>query len=211
MNKLTPILLVLLSASCATNDNYYITQREQIAAWERVEIARAQANSKRLDALSSAAHNGSDVARVAVAFAAAGLNGGNLLQLTNPPQVQPPQDEAYKWAALILPTATAISSNYFGYRMGVAQSNNSRLATEASYGAITAGYGSIERVAGFIQAPGAVTNTTTTTTSSNTSSASITGTGVIGNGTYTVRNCNGGIGGNTTTVGTPGGAPGGVC
>ena len=207
MNKLTPILLVLLSASCATNDNYYITQREQIAAWERVAIARAQANSKRLDALSAAAHNGSDVARVAVAFAAAGLNGGNLLQLTQPPQIQPPQDEAYKWAALVLPTATAVAANYFGYKMGVAQSDNSRLQTEASYRAISAGYVSNAQIASYVQAPGATTTTTTNTSTTN----SLSGTGVIGAGSYAVRNCNGGIGGNVVTGGPAGYSPGGNC
>ena len=208
------LLVLLLLPSCATNhDAYYITQREQIAAWERVEVARAQANTARISALSSAANNGSDVARVAVALVAAGLNGGNgaAQQMAAPPLVQPPQDDVYKWAALILPSATAIASNYFGFRLGAIQSDNARLSTEASYGAISAGYGSIERVAGFIQAPGAVT--TTTTTNSTSTTANLNGAGVIGSGSYavTTRNCNGGVGGSTSAGGVAGYAPGGVC
>jgi hypothetical protein len=209
MNKLTPILLALLSASCATNDNYYITQREQIAAWERVEIARAQADSRKYEALSVAANNGSDVARVAVALAVGGVGNGQNFQHTQIPQVQAPQDEAYKWAALILPTATNIAVAGFGYKLGVTQSDNSRLQTEASYRAVSSGYTSNAQIASYIQAPGATTTTTTTNTSS--TSNSLSGTGVVGSGSYAVRNCNGGIGGSATNGGPAGYAPGGNC
>lgn len=207
MKSLILTSLALLSPGCAANEAYYITQREQIAAWERVEVARAQANAKRLDALSTAAHNGSDLARVAVAFAIAGMSGGQQFQ-TQIPQVQPPQDEVYKWAALILPSATAITSGYFGYKLGVAQSDNARLQTEASYGAITSGFTSNAQIAGYIQTPQPNVTTTTNTTTTST----LSGTGVLGSGTYSYspRSCSGGNSGSVST-GNSGSAVGGNC
>jgi hypothetical protein len=216
MRFLTPFILIL--SSCASHEGYYITQREQTAAWERVEIARAQAAAKRYDALSVAARDGSDLARVAVAFATAGLNNAQHIS-SPPPQVQPPPDEAYKWASLIIPTAANIASVGFGYKLGAVQSNNAARQAEASYGAIASvangGFGTATALAGFIQAPGPVTNTTTntTTTSTNTTSTNqtLSGTGVLGSGSYAVRNCNGGTGGNTTVGGYPGSGAGGTC
>ena len=205
-----PLILILtasLLASCATSD-HYAAQRDQIAAWERVEVARAQANAKRFDALTVAARDGSDVARIAVAFAVTGI-GGQQTFPTQLPIITDPAEGAYRWASLILPTATAITAGYFGYKLGSVQSNNSARMTEASYGAIGQGFGSNTAIAGYIQAP--APNNTTTTTTTNTSTNTLSGTGVLGSGSYAVRNCNGGIGGYTTTGGTPGSAAGGVC
>jgi hypothetical protein len=201
------IALILLLTGCATSDHYN-AQREQIAAWERVEIAKAQANARRHDALVAAATGGSDGVRIAAIFAAAGLNGGVNGQTTPVPVVTDPQESALRWASIILPSATAITAGYFGYRLGEVASNNAAATSIAGYntmgGIASAGFASNGAIAGFIQAPAA--NITTTTSSSNT----LSGTGVLGSGSYAIRNCNGGSGGNATT-GSAGFAPGGTC
>jgi hypothetical protein len=210
MRNLALILIASLTASCATSDHYN-AQREQIAAWERVEIAKAQANSRRHDALVAAATGGSDGVRIAAIFAAAGLGGGNNVFPTQLPAVTDPNEAAYKWASLILPTATAITAGYFGYKLGTTQSDNAAATSIAGYGTMggiaSSGFASNATIAGFVQAPAA--NITTSTTSNTTHTLS--GTGVLGSGSFAVRNCNGGSGGSTTTGGPAGYAPGGTC
>jgi len=187
------LLLSILLVGCATTEHYN-AQREQIAAWERVEIAKAQANSTRHDALVAAATGGSDGVRIAAIFAAAGL-GGNNVAPTLLPAITDPADGAYRWASLILPTATAITAGYFGYKLGTTQSDNAAITSIAGYqtmgGIASSGFGANAAIAGFIQSPQA--NVTTTTSTSN--SATLSGTGVLGSGSYAVRNCNGGTGG----------------
>jgi hypothetical protein len=198
--RLFALTLVASLTSCATSDHYNAT-REQTAAWERVEIARAQASAKRFDALTAAAHNGSDIARVVVAMALAGIGGAHNLQSTHLPQVSDPNEAAYKWASLILPTTTAVAAGYFGYKLGTTQSNNSALTSIAGYqtmgGIANSGFAGITTTAGLIQAPQPNITTTTTNTTTNTNTNNLAGTGVLGSGTYT-RNCPGG-----TSTGNP--------
>jgi hypothetical protein len=197
MKSLALILIAVLTASCATSDHYN-AQREQIAAWERVEIAKAQANARRHDALVAAATGGSDGVRIAAIFAAAGLGGNNVFP-SQLPAVTDPNEAVYKWASLILPTATAITAGYFGYKLGTTQSDNAAATSIAGYGTMGgiagAGFASNATIAGFVQAPAA--NITTTT--SNTTTSTLSGTGVLGSGSYAVRNCNGGSASYTTT------------
>jgi len=196
-------VLSLMLPACATQDHYSV-QRAQIDAWERVELARSVANARKYEALTESAKGGSDIARVAVAMALAGQIG--TYQATQIPAVTDPSDGVYKWASLILPTATAITSGYFGYKLGYAQSNNARLQAEASYGAIATGFTTNAQIAGFIQAPQPNNTTTTTNTTTNT----LSGTGVLGSGSYGIHNCNGGNSGSSDS-GNTGSAYGGQC
>lgn len=142
----------VMSAGCVITPEETETHRRSIEAWERVEIARANANAKRFDALAEVARRGDTTAQVAVAFAvgAPGAGGGGVAPT---PMPTPPDSEAraYRWAALILPTATALGSGYFGYKLGVVSSNNAARQAEASYGAMgqlgTAGINGIRDVA----------------------------------------------------------------
>lgn len=95
--------------------------------------------------------------------------------------------------------------------VAIVQSNNQASTTIASYGAFSAmgGYIRDAGIAGYpyVQAPGDVTTTTTTTTNT------LSGTGVIGTGSYVgpvTRTCNGGGAGagGGTTAGAPGGGGG---
>jgi hypothetical protein len=53
-------------------------------------------------------------------------------------QVQPPQNEALQWMQVLLPTVATLGLGYWGYRLGVHQSDNQANTTIASYNAFTA-------------------------------------------------------------------------
>jgi hypothetical protein len=122
---LTPILF----SGCASTD-HYAALREQTLAWREVEMAKAQASAKRFEALALVSRNGDTAAQVAVAMALAGLGGtSGVPASTPPPQITDPNDSALRWASIILPSATAITAGYFGYRLGETQSNNAAAAS----------------------------------------------------------------------------------
>ena len=200
------VVLSLMLPACATTD-HYAAVTAQTLAWERVELARSVANARKYEALIESARGGSDLARVAVAMALAGQGIGNY-QATPLPTIPDPSEAVFRWASIIVPAATNIGLAGFSYKLGVAQSDNARLQTEASYRAISAGYVSNAQIASYIQAPQAnVSNTTNTTTST---SNVLSGTGTLGSGSYAVRNCNGGVSGSVST-GNSGPAVGGNC
>ncbi len=196
------LALALLSACATTTDKNYAAL---LATQESIATSRAEAEKARYAAIAEIARGGDPSSRTAAVMALA-LGGGSSSQQLNLPA--PPEDSAYKWAALILGPVTNIASGYFGYRLGVSQSDNQAASTIASYQTFGSMGGSIERagIAGYpyLQAPAA--NVTTTTLS---------GSGVIGAGSYvgpvtTTRNCAGGNGapggngGGGATTGGPG-------
>jgi hypothetical protein len=68
-------------------------------------------------------------------MALAGMGGnGATPAAVPPPQVTDPNEGALKWAAVILPTATAITAGYFGYKLGSTQSDNAAATSIAGYG-----------------------------------------------------------------------------
>jgi hypothetical protein len=136
-----PIIAVLAAAlaltGCASTDHYN-AQREQVAAWERVETARASANSRKWDALAHAAKDADPQTRIAIVMAL-GMNGSGQGTQTAPmPAITDPNEAALRWASIILPSATAITAGYFGYRLGVTQSDNAAATSIAGYGSMTA-------------------------------------------------------------------------
>jgi hypothetical protein len=109
---------------------------------------------------------------VAVAFAVQANSGGSDSRPNPLPVITDPAEGAYRWASLILPTATAITAGYFGYKLGTVQSDNARMQTEASYRAVGAGFASNTSIAnsGFAaiaSLPPSVTTTTTNTYNTN--------------------------------------------
>jgi len=145
--RFAALALAGLLTGCVSTAEELDNHRRALEAWERVEIARANASAKRFDALAEVARRGDTTAQVAVAMAVGG-NGG-LNTIAPSPMPSPPDSEAraYRWAALVLPTATALGSGYFGYKLGVATSNNATRQAEASYGAMaTLGTGGFNAV-----------------------------------------------------------------
>ncbi|MBL0142677.1 MAG: hypothetical protein IPP91_11390 [Betaproteobacteria bacterium] len=195
MLRLAVIVLSLTLAACAGIDKNYAAL---LASQEAIATARADAEKARFAAIAEIAKGSADPAARTAAVMALALGGGaNAAPIALPP---PPESDGYKWAALILGPVTNIASGYFGYRLGVTQSDNAAMATIASYSTFGQMGGAIERagVAGypFVQAPGPVTTTTTTNTTTNSNN--------------TTRTCTGGQAGNGagTTTGGAGGAGG---
>lgn len=205
---LAPILLV----GCASSKDYAAF----LAAQQSVAVQHAEAAKSRYQAMALIANSGDASSKTAAVMAMAMVQQPNI-QL--PP---PPEGAALKWASVLLPAITNLGSGYFGYRLGVTQSNNAASTTIAGYntfgtmatagyaaladtssagfaannGIATAGFGSNATLGSFIQAPQP--------------NVTLSGTGVIGSGTYsapvtttttttsnsnnTSRNCQGGGG-----------------
>jgi hypothetical protein len=134
MRRTAALLIAAITITGCASTEQYAAHRAQLDAWERVEKARADAQARRFDALSIVAQRGDPIAQVAVAFAIAGGGSAGTMQTqTAPPAVPDPDAAAYRWAALLLPTATAITTSVAGYRLGVAQSDNAAATAIAGY------------------------------------------------------------------------------
>lgn len=209
---------------CATSSDYV----SYLAAHKAAHDAKASSERARFAAIAEIAKNSQDPsARTAAVMA---LAMGKSDTPIAPPA--PPEDPVFKWASLVVPTVSNLGSGYFGYRIGVTQSNNNKDTTIASHnafasvatggfnaiqGTAAAGFNSNSTLGSFIQAPMVPQANVT-----------LSGAGVIGSGSYsysapvttttttttnsnnTSRNCQGGSGaaggaGGGTTTGAAGG------
>ena len=219
--KILAIAVLLLLTGCATSKEY----ASYLAAHQAAHEAKASAEKARYAAIAEIAKNSADPsARTAAVMA---LAMGKSESQVAPPA--PPQDKVLQWASILMPTLTNIATAGFSYRAGVVASNNSRDVTIAGYntfgtmassgfGALqgvassgfnanadiaAAGFSSASTIAGFIQAPQP--------------NVTLSGTGVIGSGSYsapvttnsnnTTRTCAGGNGA-AGGAGAPGGGSG---
>ena len=204
---------LLVLTGCASSKEY----TSYLAAHQAAHESRATAEKARYAAIAEIAKNSQDPAARTAAVMALAM-GKSESQVTPP---APPQNEMLQWASVFVPALTNVSAGYFGYRIGVTQSNNNRDTTIASHNAFasmatggfaalqntaSAGFTSNAQLGSFIQAPqpnitlsgtgvigsGSYSNTTTTTTTTTTNTDS----------NNTTRNCQGGNG-------APGGTGGG--
>ena len=130
-------LALLLAGGCATTEEM-AAHRDSIAAWERVEIARANANAKKYDVMREVATRGDASSQIALVLALVGLGQPQPQQTAPMPAPPDPEMRVYRWASILLPSATAITAGYFGYRLGVTQSDNAALTSIAGYGTMSA-------------------------------------------------------------------------
>jgi uncharacterized membrane protein YgcG len=219
MKLLIALPAIALLGGCATTNKDYLAL---LTAQQAVAVQNAEAAKARFNAMSQIAQTGDASSRTAAVMAMA------MVQTPHVNLPPPPESEAFKWASIILPSVTNLGTGFFGYRLGVAQSNNNRDITVAGYNTFgtmatsgfaavqntaTAGFNSNAQLGSFIQAPQP--------------NITLSGTGVIGSGSFSApvtttttttsnsnnRNCTGGsgsgggFGGNGTTAGA--GAPGG--
>lgn len=208
---------LLVLGGCATNE-VKKAEADAVVAMGNARVAEAQAaaeEAKAVQLLASKIDAGGASAYL-IAKAMKGLGGG-----AAPQQVAAQPQNLWGMAFNALLAVADRGLQFWGIKAGrdvaIAQSNNSRDVAMSTNQAFLGMGSSIERagIAGypFVQAPGAITNT-------NHNTWTLSGTGVLGNGTYqapvTNTNCNGGTaapGGSGTTGGAgPGGsAPGGTC
>lgn len=236
--KILAIAMLLLLTGCASSKEY----ASYLAAHQAAHEAKASAEKARYAAIAEIAKNASDPsARTAAVMALA--MGKSESQVTPP---APPQDKVMQWASILVPTLSNIATAGFSYRAGVVASNNSRDVTVAGYQTFgsmasngfnalqgtassgfsansaiaSAGFNSASTIAGFIQAPqpnvtlsgtgvigsGSYTAPVTTTTNSNNTNRTCAG----GNGAAGGAGAGGGAGGAGTAAGAGGsGAAGG--
>lgn len=179
MKKLILVSAIVLSlAGCSTTSEYAQYSKAQS------DIATAKANSEtaRYNALAAIAKDGTDSARVAAVMALA--LGGNNSQAQQAPIAAPQRSEALQWASILIPSVTQV----YSIRSNAAVAMNANDNAAATSIATTHGFVGL---AGKIQAPAANVSTVTTTSTDShnvttTSSAdqSMTGTGVLGSGSY---------------------------
>lgn len=217
---------LVVMTGCASSKEY----STYLAAHQAAHESRAAAEKARYAAIAEIAKTSVDPAARTAAVMALAM-GKSDTQIVPP---APPQNEMLQWASVFVPALTNLGSGYFGYRIGVTQSNNNRDATVAGYNAFgsiatggfnalsataTSGFNSNATLGSFIQAPQP--------------NVTLSGQGVIGSGSYsysapvttntttttttttdsnnTTRNCQGGNGaaggaGGGTTTGAAGGA-----
>ena len=220
MKRTMVAIAIATQFGCATTlDPNYALQLESyritITSQQNVEVAKARAEEARYQAIADIAARGDLVSRqvALIALALSGKSGEASIRpivLPNPPESQ--EDRALKWAAIFAGPVTAVATGYFGYRLGVTQSNNQANSTIASYNAFSntaiAGFASnqniaggafnvVDRVAGsaFGALPGLKPDIPNTTYNLN-------GTGVIGSGSYVGPN-SGTNSGNSGRINSP--------
>lgn len=144
------VLLLLLLTGCVTTEELE-SHRASVQAWKEVELARASAQANRFAALVEVAKRGDTTALVGVTFAVSGNGGGLPVQASPLPSAPDAEARAFRWASLILPNATTIAIAGFGARVQMNASDNARMASEYSYGAMasigTTGMGTTRDVA----------------------------------------------------------------
>lgn len=161
----TAILLLVAAmglGGCATND--YALYAESNA---KMQIAKSNAESEKYKAMSAIAASGTEAAKVAAVMAIA--LGGQATANGAAQLSAPQQSNALQWAQVLVPGLTQVAGIAANMRVATVQSNN----------ATTLGVSTNESfvgIAGKIQAPAANNTTTTTET--------LSGTGVLGSGTY---------------------------
>lgn len=210
------LFVVWLVAGCATVNKDYQARVEAQASVERAyaeaEKERHRTEAARWAAIAAIGQATTDPAARVAAVVALAMGQQNAAALPRQPAPMPElpatvEDRAFRWASLILPTATAIAGGYFGYRLGVTQSNNNRDTTVAGYntfgtissagfasasGIAASGFGAADSIAARIQAPAP--------------SITLSGTGVIGAGQFVGPN-SGSASGNSGTIGNENQSP----
>lgn len=158
--KLTVVLVsVLVLSGCATEE-----YAQYSAAQTNIANARSNSEIARYNALSVIAKEGDPTSKVAAVMALALGNGSNGTQST----IQAPAtNQALQWASILVPGLTSIAGMRYQYLGNKAASDNA-MALGISTNETFLG------MAGQIQAPGAITNTT------------LSGTGTMGSGDYTI-------------------------
>ena len=180
MIRLFIIAIAIALTGCASTDytNYTATQQAMAAS-------KAQADTARYNALADIAKNGSDTARVAAVMALA--MGGQAPQQSQA-LAAPQRSDALMWASVLVPAVTQAYSIAKSADVAINSSNNAYMTSAST----TQGF---VNIASQIQAPvvaapvmpQANVSTTTTTTTTSSADQTLSGTGVLGAGTYSTQ------------------------
>lgn len=149
-------------AGCATSrlDPNYAARLQAQSSIEQVraqaELEHAKAETARMVALQKIGESGDTQARQFAVFALAvagnsGKGSGSSQSAPLPPPPDSNGEVALKWAQVISGPVAMLGSGYFGYKLGVAQSNNQAATTIAGYNTFgsmaTSGYTAASNIA----------------------------------------------------------------
>lgn len=154
------IAAVVLFAGCASTSDY--------TAYAEIHKARASAEAARYAALADIAKQGDTTAKVAAVMSLQNAGAGANTQSG----VAAPRSNAdvmLQWAGILVPSLTQAYAIGQNATVQIEQGRNAMLSAQAGTNAFV-------QIAGKIQAPGAVNNTT------------LSGTGTLGSGTYSIDN-----------------------
>lgn len=216
-------LAAFFLSGCAKDNATMQAEASALTAASQVQVEKFKADQEQAKAVQRLADK-IDAGGASAYLVTTALKGLGIGQAPAQQQAQQPQSLlGLAWQSALQVADIALRG--YGIKanrdVSMAQSNANRDVSIASFGAFTS-MGNAIGAAGtagyqYVQAPGAVTTTTNNTTTTST----LSGTGVLGSGTYTApvtttRTCNGGTaaaggGGTTGTAGSGGGAPGGSC
>lgn len=174
------IILIFAALTGCASPGY----EQYLAAQQAVAVARSGADAARYNALASIAKTGDPAASVAAAMALA--MGGNQVQQ----HIEAPRNELLQWAGILVPAVTQAYAIGKSADVAINASNNAYQTSSATSGAFVG-------IAGRIQAPAANISTVSTD-----NSMAMSGTGVLGSGTYSTQ-----ANPVTTTTSTPVFAP----
>ena len=159
--RLAIIAATALMAGCASQlDPNYAVQVEAYSnaaarPASRPVIAYAQAEASRYDAMRAIAlaSDGNARSLALLALALGGRGGGDAQAGVSAPAAPPiPESQdarAYKWAALFAAPVATLAQGYFGYQLGIKQSQNAAQSAMASYSALSnAGHRRLRRIGG---------------------------------------------------------------
>lgn len=175
---------VLVLSGCANTNEYGMYSDSQ----SKIEVAKFAAEAAKYKAISDIAATGSESAKIAavVALAVSAGNSGNQTAQLKPPEHN--GQAALQWASILFPAATQMYGLYSNVKLGIAQSNNYARTAESTNATYLG-------MAGKIQAPVFAVpqaNVTTTNTDRHDTSSVVTstlsGTGVLGSGSYATTN-----------------------
>ncbi len=173
MKILAAIITALALTGCATGQYEAYARAQQATAQ-----ARAAAETERYRALAKIAETGDSAARVAAVMGLAGIGAG----LPTAPVIAAPQPAghtALQWASILAPSLTQAYMIGSNVKLGMRQSDNAttlglgQSRDQAATSAAT--FAAFSNIAGQIQAPAANVSTTT-----------LSGTGVLGSGSYSI-------------------------
>lgn len=174
------IILILAALTGCASPGY----EQYLSAQQAVAVARSGADAARYNALASIAKTGDPAASVAAAMALA--IGGNQA----PQHIEAPRNELLQWAGILVPAVTQAYAIGKSADVAINASNNAYQTSSATSGAFVG-------MASRIQAPAANISTVSTD-----NSMAMSGTGVLGSGTYSTQ-----ANPVTTTTSTPVFAP----
>jgi len=178
----TGLAIALALGGCATG---------QYEAYAKAASAQAEATAKvqaaRYEALGRMADSGSDVARVAAVMALSGIGGAQPQQAPSLAAPVSGEQRALQWASVLVPNLTQAYMIGTNARLSMRQSDNAtalglgQSRDQAATSAAT--FGAFSSIAGQIQAPAP--------------SMILSGTGVIGSGSYSIGPNSGSNSGNS--------------